>query len=74
MISIARGFGAPDSVPAALGQLARDSRDDMHDVGIAFDLHKFDNLDGARFAHPPEIVPTKVNQHQVLCTFLVVGE
>ncbi len=59
MISIARTFGAPDSVPAgkvaastssascARIDLPDDGRHDVHDVAVPLDRHEVDDLDGA---------------------------
>ena len=49
-------------------------RHDVHDVAVALDRHELDDLDGARRAHPAEVVAAEVDQHQVLGPLLGVGE
>ena len=86
MISIARGFGAPDSVPAgkqaastsnavrSARDAADDGRHDVHDVAVALDRHEVDDLDGARRADAAEVVAAEVDEHEVLGALLRVGE
>ena len=85
MSSIARGFGAPDRVPAGKhvastskavrpsASAADDRGHDVHDVAVALDRHELDDLDRARFAHPPEVVAAEVDEHEVLGPLLRVG-
>ena len=86
MISIARGLGAPETVPAGkvaastsrasrpVGDLAGDRRDQVHDVAVALDPHEVDDLDGARHADPAQVVAGQVDEHHVLGPLLGVGE
>jgi anthranilate synthase component 1 len=46
----------------------------VHDVAVAFDHELFADLDRARLADLADIVAAEVDQHQVLGTFLGVGE
>ena len=86
MISIARTFGAPDSVPA--GRIERSASigptlgpqppghrgDDVHHVRVGLDGHERLDLDGAVLAHAPEVVAAEVDEHHVLGALLLVGE
>src|SRR5580704_4535171 len=85
MISIARTFGAPETVPAKSGtqsidhimvprEPAFDVRDDMHDVAVALDREFLGHLDRACFGDAPDIVAAEIEQHQMLGAFLFVGE
>ena len=86
MISSARGFGAPDSVPA--GKVARKTSigvasgrrspstdgHEVHDVAEPLDLHELGHLDGAGDADLREVVAGEVDEHEVLGLLLRVGE
>ena len=86
MISSARGFGAPESVPAgnvarntSIGvragrEVALDRRDEVHDVAEPLDPHELGHLDRARRADLREVVAGEVDEHQVLGLLLGVGE
>ena len=86
MISMARIFGAPVSVPAGkqarrasigrrLGlQLADDVGHDVHDVRVALDLHQPRHADRARLGDAADVVAAEVDQHDVLGALLLVGE
>ena len=64
MISIARTFGAPETVPAgqrrpqhvdralAVDELAGDLRGEVHDVAVALEGHQLVDLLGAEAHHP----------------------
>ena len=82
---MARGFGAPHSVPAGKhaastsyavrpGAASDDRRHDVHDVAVALDAHEVDDLDGPPVAHATEVVAPEVDEHQVLGALLLVGE
>ena len=86
MISIARTFGAPDSVPAgnaasttsravrSSAQRPGDRRLQVHDVAVAADLHELHHLDRARPADPAQVVAAEVDQHHVLGPLLGIGQ
>ena len=86
MISMARGFGAPDSVPAgnvaandvervvARAHLAGDGRHDVHDVAVALDPHEVRHLDRAGTQTRPRSLRRQVDQHHVLGPLLGVGQ
>jgi hypothetical protein len=85
MISIARTFGAPETVPAGKaggsassaswpGELALDVRDDVHDVAVALEEELVGDLDGADLGDAADVVAAEVEQHQVLGALLRVGE
>ncbi len=44
----------------------------MHHMGIALDDHQVRDLHGADFGHPPQVVSTQVDQHQVFRSLLRV--
>ena len=85
MISIARIFGAPVSVPA--GKVARstsrlvmpsfssafDVADDVHHVRVALDHEGFGHLHAAGLRDAADVVARQVDQHQVLGALLRVG-
>ena len=50
-----------------------DRRNQVHDVAEALNLHEFCYLDRARLTHLRDIVAGKVDQHQMLCLFLLVS-
>ena len=86
MISIARTFGAPTSVPAgkrrreqvervlAGRQLAVHAADDVHDVAVALDVPVRIHADGAGARDAAEIVAREIDQHDVLGVLLRIGE
>ena len=47
-------------------ELARDVGNKVHDMRIAFDFHELTDLYAARSADAPNVVASKVNQHDVL--------
>ena len=85
MISIARIFGAPVSVPAgkvarstsrlrhAVLQQALDVADDVHHVRVALDREGLGHLDAAGLGDAADVVARQVDQHQVLGALLRVG-
>ena len=85
MISMARIFGAPETVPAGkqatqgvepvatLGQPALDARDEVHDVRVALDGHELRHPHGAGVAHAADVVAAEVDQHDVLGALLLVA-
>ena len=46
----------------------------MHDMAVALDRHEFRDLDGAVFRNPADVVPGQVNKHQMLSSFLRIGQ
>ncbi len=84
MISIARTFGAPESVPAgsgrpehvdrslSLGESPGDLRGEVHDVAVALDHHPLLDHLGAEAHHAADVVAREVDQHHVLCQLLRV--
>ena len=87
MISMARIFGAPESVPA--GKVAREGVErvlarrrarrstrahDVHHVAVALDRHELRHLHAAEAADAPEVVAAEVDEHDVLGPLLLVGE
>ena len=78
MISMARTFGAPDSVPA--GSVARSTSigplpgrqgpghlgGQVHDVAVALHHHHLVDHLGAEAHHPADVVAGQVDQHDVL--------
>ena len=86
MISIARTFGAPDTVPA--GNVARsasnaslpgasvagDVAHDVHDVAVVLDLHELVDADRPRRRDAAQVVAAQVDEHDVLGSLLLVGE
>ena len=100
MICIARTFGAPESVPAgraaiststgssALGRVALDVGDQVHDVAVALDEEAVGDPHVraprarlrrvaaalAQHRHAADVVAAEVEQHQVLGVLLRVGE
>ena len=46
----------------------------MHDVGIALNRHERLDLDTARRGGAPEVVPSEIDQHQMLGFLLFVAE
>ena len=86
MISIARTFGAPETVPAgkpatsassascAGVEPAVDVRDDVHDVAVVFEEELVGDLDRADLGDAADVVAAEVEQHQVLGALLGVGE
>ena len=41
-------------------------------MGVTLNLHQLTNGDRARLAHPPDVVASQVNQHNVFGTLLLV--
>ena len=86
MISMARTFGAPDTVPAGKAgrkriervvfrrELALDVRDDVHHVAVALDEELVGHLHGADLGDAADIVAAEIEQHQVLGALLRIGE
>ncbi len=86
MISIARTFGAPESVPAGEAgaqhvelvpvgaQLPAHVRDDVLHVRVLLDHHLLVHLHGPVAADPPQVVAPQVEQHDVLGPLLLVGQ
>ena len=86
MISIARTFGAPETVPAGkpadkrvddvevVAQLAFDIRDDVHDVAVALDEEAVGDLHRADLGDAADVVAAEIEQHQMLGALLRVGE
>ena len=86
MICIARTFGAPESVPAgstersaSIAATPRRSvpetlRDDVHDVAVGLDRHERVDVHRPVLAHPPEVVASEVDEHDVLGALLLVGQ
>ena len=86
MISIARTLGAPETVPAGkqAASAARASSsgpepaphlaDQMHHVRVPLDRHERGEPDRAELRHPAHIVPAQVYQHQMLGSFLGIGQ
>ena len=82
MISIARTFGAPLTVPA--GSVARstsigprpsheragDLRREVHHVAVALERHQLVDVDGAEAGHPTDVVAGEVDEHHVLGALL----
>ena len=83
MISIARTFGAPDTVPAGkqadqrveavavLGQAALDDRHQVHHVRVALEGHVLRDAHAAVFRHAADVVAPQVDQHHVLGPLLL---
>src|SRR6185312_9080734 len=46
-----------------VAQLARYLRDEVRDMGVAFDLEELLDLDGSRDADTREVVPAEVDEH-----------
>ena len=86
MISIARTFGAPETVPAGKAgdqrvervllavELAHDVGDDVHHVAVVLEEELVGDLDAAERRDAADVVAAEVEQHQVLGAFLGVGE
>ena len=86
MISIARTFGAPETVPAGkpaesaatTSTSSRSSpstlRDDVHDVAVALDEEAVGDLHRADLGDAADVVAAEVEQHQMLRALLRVGE
>ena len=84
MISIARTFGAPETVPAgnvgpqevegvaARRQPAGDAGDDVHDVGVPLDDHQFVDVDTAVLTDAAQVVAAQIDEHGVFGQFLGV--
>ena len=87
MISIARTFGAPLTVPA--GSVARSTsigpspsrsvaghlRREVHHVAVALQRHQLVDVHGAESGDPPDVVAGQVDQHDVLGPLLgVLGQ
>ena len=45
----------------------------MHDVRVALHVHEIFHLDRTILAHPPKIVAPKIDQHDVLGAFFLIG-
>ena len=55
-------------------KLAFDVADQMHDVGVALDVHQICHFHGSVFADTADVVAAEVDEHDVLGAFLFVGE
>ena len=44
----------------------------MHNMGIAFDLHQFAHRHCARLTDSPDIIPPQIYQHDVLGAFFFI--
>src|SRR5262249_11716207 len=55
-------------------QRAAQTRNQMHDMGIALDRHQFFDTHAAIFAYAAEVVATEVYEHDVLGALFFVGE
>ena len=58
----------------AVGEFAGDVAGDVHDVAVALDGHDVADVDGADFGNAADVVAMEVDEHDVLGTFLGVGE
>ena len=86
MISMARTFGAPDTVPAgkpaisaSIGVVARiepalDVGDDVHDLAVIFEEELVGDLHGADLGDAADVVAAEVEQHQMLGALLGIGQ
>ena len=86
IISIARTFGAPDTVPAGkarhervdpvmpVRQFARHVRDDVHDLAIIFEEETIGDAHTSRFGDAPTSLRPEIQQHEVFGAFLVISE
>ena len=84
MISIARTFGAPLTVPAgsvarstSIGpspsrELARHLRREVHHVAVALERHQLVDVLGAERGDPADVVAGEVDEHHVLGALLRV--
>ena len=84
MISIARTFGAPLTVPAgnvarstsigaaAVGEVARDLAREVHHVRVALERHQLLDLLGAELHDAADVVAGEVDEHHVLGALLRV--
>ena len=84
MISIARTFGAPLTVPAgnvarstSIGlcsgrELARDLAREVHHVRVPLERHQLLDLLGAELHDPPDVVAREIDEHHVLGALLRV--
>ena len=57
-----------------VGQLAHDVRDDVHDVAVALDHEFLGRAHGADPGDAADVVPAKIEEHQVLGQFLLIRE
>ena len=85
MISIARTFGAPDTVPAgkqatsassrscASSSLPFDDRHQVHDVRVALERHVGRHAHRAVRRHAADVVAPEVDEHDVLGALLLVA-
>lgn len=83
---MARGFGAPESVPAGNAEVntsndvmsgltpAGDGRADMHDVAESLDVHQGNNLHAFRKAYATQIVTRQIDEHDVFAAFLRIRQ
>ena len=86
MISIARTFGAPETVPAgkpatsassascSAVEPALDVRDDVHHLAVALEEELVRHRDGADLRDAADVVAAEIEQHQVLGALLGVGQ
>ena len=84
MISIARTFGAPLTVPAGkvarststaflpVGEVAGDLAREVHHVRVALEHHQLVDLLGAELHDPADVVAGEVDEHHVLGALLRV--
>ena len=87
MISIARTFGAPLTVPAGsvarstsigprpVAQRARHLRREVHHVAVALERHQLVDVHRAELGDPADVVAGEVDEHHVLGPLLrVLGQ
>ena len=84
MISMARIFGAPVTVPAGKHERsassdrgprerALDAAHEVHHVRVALDLHVLRDAHAAGRANATEVVPPEVDEHEVLGGLLLAA-
>ncbi len=56
------------------GEFAGDVGDDVHDVAVAFDGHDVVDLHAAQLGGAADVIAAQVHEHDVLGTFLGIGE
>src|SRR4029077_5950393 len=49
-------------------------RNDMHDVAVALDLHELCYANGAEFCDAADVIPRKINKHDVFGPLLRIGQ
>ena len=58
----------------AFGNFADDGGHDVHDMGVPLDRPELDHGHRAGGAHPSQVVAAQVDEHDVFCALLRVGE